>query len=217
MFVKKLLLASPRGYHHLRNIITGGLPLRRWAEICGLGDPTLRVADLGCGPCDILDYLPAGGRPSLYVGIDYSEVYLEAARKRAEAAGVTAEFIAMDLTRLTEDAAAQQALVDTLESRQISRVLLIGVIHHLDDRSAAATLEVVRRSKTVRSVVTTDVVKIPGRWINNWFCRRDRGQFVREEAGYDALMAASGWPQSTKVWTAPGIRSFKFLHYVLSK
>jgi SAM-dependent methyltransferase len=213
----KQILANPKLYRLARQVATGGLPLRRWADLCGLGDPALRVADIGCGPCDILDYLPRGGRPAFYLGIDFSQAYLEAARARAAAVGVPGEFLMMDLARLPGDAALQQELVGLLELRRISRVLLLGVLHHIDDRSAVTTLDTVRRAACVESVVTVDVLHIPGRWINNWFCGRDRGEFVRDEAGYDALLAGTGWTQREKVWTTPGLRSIKYLHYILRK
>ena len=213
----KQLLAKPTVYRLARQLATGGLPLRRWADLCGLGDSALRVADLGCGPCDILDYLPGGTRPAFYLGVDVSGVYLAAARDRAARVGVPAEFQVMDLARLPEDAGLQRALVEVLEARRISRVLLLGVLHHIDDRSAVATLETVRRAATVDSVVTVDAVHLPGRWINNWYCGLDRGQFVRGESAYDDLVAAAGWPRREKYWTTPGLRFIKYLHYILRK
>jgi hypothetical protein len=40
---------------------------------------------------------------------------------------------------------------------------------------------------------------------------------VRDEAGYDALAASSGWPGHRKFWTSPGVSAIKYLHYAFQK
>ena len=41
-------------------------------------EPGLRIVDIGCGPADILEYLPGVD----YVGFDHSESYIASARSR---------------------------------------------------------------------------------------------------------------------------------------
>jgi hypothetical protein len=130
---------------------------------------------------------------------------------------VNAEFHALDLVRLPHDRAVQSQLVDLLEAQKISRVLLMGVLHHIDNESALATLNLVHRVASVRSLITADVIRIPGRFLNNLYCRLDRGEFIRDEAGYDALIAKSAWRISGKRWTVPGASFVKNLHYILGK
>lgn len=207
------LLASPTGYHCLRQILTGGMPFRRWVDLYGLSSPDERVADLGCGPADILRYVAPGRRPGFYLGIDASDVYLDAARRRAARAGVPATFHRMDLS----DDSIRPQLVSLLERHRITRVLLLGVIHHIDDAAALRTLDLVASVPGVRSLVTIDVVHLPGHRINNWLCARDRGRFVRDQAGYDVLAARSAWPRHRKFWTSPGLWPIKYLHYEFSK
>jgi SAM-dependent methyltransferase len=197
--------------------MTGGLPFRDWIGLYGFNDTSERIADLGCGPSDILRYLSPQCRPGFYLGIDISERYLDSARQRAVKAGVNAEFHALDLVRLPHDRAVQSQLVDLLEAQKISRVLLMGVLHHIDNESALATLNLVHRVASVRSLITADVIRIPGRFLNNLYCRLDRGEFIRDEAGYDALIAKSAWRISGKRWTTPGASFVKNLHYILGK
>lgn len=211
------VLANPTAYHHIRNAVTGGLPFKQWVKLYGLTNPKERVCDLGCGPCDILRYVAPDAKPEFYLGIDISEEYLHAARERADGIGLNADFIAMDLSRIPTDSDLRQRLVDLLERHRITRVLLLGVIHHIDDASALTTINLVHQASTVQSLVTQDVIRLPGRWINNRFCAMDRGEHIRTEAQYDALAARSNWPQHRKFWTSPALRFLRYIHYEFRK
>ncbi|HZW29662.1 MAG TPA: class I SAM-dependent methyltransferase [Isosphaeraceae bacterium] len=211
------LLAQPALYHYLRQGITGGMPFRRFVTLYGLGDPGERVADLGCGPADILRYLNRDRRPQYYLGIDLSESYLAAARRRAAAAGVDARLLAMDLTRIPSDPMIQRRLIDLLEEERISRVLLLGVLHHIPDEAAAATLDLIHRASGVQTLVTQDIVLIAGHPLNNLWCRMDRGVHVRDEAGYDELARRSAWEGHRKEWTHPGFQFIKYIHYIFQR
>lgn len=213
----KQILSHPVCYHYIRQVMTGGLPFRKWIPLYGFDDANERIADLGCGPSDMLRYLSPTCRPGFYLGVDISERYLDSARRRAAKAGVAAEFLSLDLTRLSHDRDVQEKLVGLLEDRKIDRVLLLGVLHHIDDESALATLNLVHQVSTVRSLITDDVVQIPGHFLNNGYCRLDRGEFIRDEAGYDALIAKSAWRIRGKYWTTPGASFVKNLHYILGK
>lgn len=213
----KNVLSNPFCYHYFRQILTLGMPFHRWVEEYGLDDPSERVADLGCGPSDILRYLKAGRCPQFYLGIDLSQVYLDAARDKARKAGIDAAFERMDLEQLPTNPAVQQRLKELLEHHRITRVLLMGVIHHIDDDSAVTTLNLVQSVPTARSLITSDVLTIPGNAVNNFYTKLDRGEFIRPEQGYDALAARSSWPRRSKFWTWPRISPVKYLHMRLEK
>jgi SAM-dependent methyltransferase len=217
----KNLLAHPGCYHYLRQALTGGMPFAAWVRLYGLSDPKERVADLGCGPADVLRYLRRGA-PAFYLGVDVSDRYLGAARRRAARAAVPSRFVAMDLSRTSHDPAAREALLGLLDEHRITRALLLGVLHHVDDAAAAGVLGLVARAPTVRRLVTTDVVYLrdnPGlaARVNNWLCDRDRGRHVRDEAGYDALARRSSWPHFRKVWTSPNLGCIRYIHYEFAK
>lgn len=207
------MLSHPTLYHYARQTFTGGMPFSQFVRIYGLDDPTERVADLGCGPADILRSLGRGCAPSYYYGIDISDTYLSAAAQRAKAVGVDAEFLNLDLTRLSDSVEVQDRLVASLEEKRITRVLLLGVLHHIPDSAVKTTLALVHRASCVRTLVTQDVVLIKGHPLNNLLCRLDRGEFVRDEAGYDALADATPWRSHSKEWTRTGVRFIKYIHY----
>jgi SAM-dependent methyltransferase len=213
----KGILSNATLYHHARHLVTGGLPFLQWTELYGLTDTNQRVADLGCGPADILRYLSSGRRPAFYLGVDISEKYLQAARQRSDACGIDAELIPMDLSRLPTDAEVQRRIVKLLEQHRITRVLLLGVLHHIDDASALQTLNLVESVRTVQTMITQDVIRVPGSWINNRYCDMDRGGYIRDEAGYDTLISGSDWPRHCKFWSSPKLPFLRYVHYELSK
>lgn len=131
--------------------------------------------DIGCGPADILDYLPAVE----YWGFDISEQYIQKAQlKYADRGNFNAQYL-------------DEATLDTLPKFDI--VLMCGVLHHMDDDTAKATIKLAHKAlKTGGRLVTIDPCFTPKQ---NWFARflieNDRGQNVRVEAAYKALIGRS--------------------------
>jgi|SRR5688500_11364917 SAM-dependent methyltransferase len=216
-FITRPLMANPTLYHYLRQVMAGGMPFERYVDKYGLADPGERVGDIGCGPADMLRYLGPGRRPAFYLGVDISQAYLDAARARANKAGVESEFARMDLDRIPHDAAVRQQLVDLLDRHRITTALLLGVVHHINDEAARTTIDLIHSASTVRKLITWDVVYLPGRRLNNFLCDQDRGQFVRTEPAYDALAAGSRWARHEKWWSSPRVSMIKYLHYIYTK
>ncbi len=134
--------------------------------------PGMRILDLGCGPADILASLP---EDVAYTGYDMSADYIAAANARFGARGTFH-------CRLLE-----QAEVAALEPFDV--VLGIGVLHHLDDSTARQFMALARASlKPGGRVLTLDPIFAPGQNpIARFLISKDRGQHVRNEAGYRAL------------------------------
>lgn len=134
--------------------------------------PGMRILDLGCGPADILDSLP---QDVSYTGYDMSPEYIAAAQAKFGARGTFH-------CRLLE-----QAEVATLEPFDL--VMGIGVLHHLDDDTARQFMTLAKSAlKPGGRMLTLDACYAPKQNpIARFIISKDRGQHVRNEAGYRAL------------------------------
>ena len=122
-----------------------------------------RVLDCGCGPADLIEYLPA----LEYVGIDIDADYVAAARSRF---GDRATF---RLGPLGADTMKEEAHYDL--------VLAWGVLHHLNDDQVMEFMSLARRSlKHTGRLVTLDPCYTEGQArVARYLLDRDRGEHVR--------------------------------------
>lgn len=137
--------------------------------------PGHRVLDVGCGPAYYLDALPAGVE---YHGFDTDARYLDYARRRFGARGTFHHGI--------YDEAARQRLP------RFDRVLLMGLLHHLDDAQAHELLGLLVRSLAPDGVVVTLDTCLDRELssLQSFLARQDRGRFVRDTAAFRALAGA---------------------------
>ena len=136
--------------------------------------PGEKVLDIGCGPGDLLHYLP----DVKYTGFDLSPEYIKAAQKRF---GNKGRFFCSDvgLTTIEE------------EKETFDLVLATGVLHHLDDEQAAKLFELARLAlRPGGRLVTYDGCYVPeqSKFVR-FVLRRDRGKFVRSREEYVRLAA----------------------------
>lgn len=128
-----------------------------------------KVLDIGCGPADILSYLPEVD----YTGLDISPEYIAAAKQRFESRG---RFWCGDVG------------LAALEREQgtFSLVLATGVLHHLDDERATRLYELARLALGPNGrLITIDGCYVPEQSrIARWLLSRDRGRFVRTREAY---------------------------------
>ncbi len=133
--------------------------------------PGDRILDIGCGPADILEALPAVE----YHGFDLSADYITSARKRFGSRG---EF---------QVEAVNAELVKKYAGFDL--VLATGVLHHLNDGEAVDLFRVAHAAlKPGGRLVTLDGCFKTGQSVMaRQMLRNDRGKFVREEPAYLAL------------------------------
>jgi len=122
-----------------------------------------RVLDVGCGPCDILEHLPA----IEYVGIDMSQRYIDRAKKQFGNRGI---FICQELSNV---------MIDKLG--KFDTVVAFGVLHHLNDDEVLKLLEHVHSAlKPGGKLVTYDGVNEEDNSpIARFVLSKDRGQYIR--------------------------------------
>ena len=127
--------------------------------------PGETVLDVGCGPAYYFDRLP---QPLTYHGFDTDEGYIEWAR------GKWGDRATFHHGIFDAEAAASLPRFDA--------VLLLGLLHHLDDEQTVALLEQVTAIlQPGGRVVSVDTCFAPhqGR-ISRWISDHDRGEHVRE-------------------------------------
>jgi SAM-dependent methyltransferase len=131
----------------------------------------MRVLDIGCGPADILSYLP----DIEYLGYDISEAYI--ARARA----IFGQRGSFQCGQLHYD--------DLGALPEYDVVLALGLLHHLEDEVATDVMRLAHRVlKDGGRLLTMDPCLDPSQnSIARYLIRHDRGQNVRDGEGYRAL------------------------------
>jgi SAM-dependent methyltransferase len=162
------LLGIPALYSAFSGFV-GGDARGKYARQYIRATPGARILDIGCGPADILEHLPAGVD---YTGFDTSLQYIESAKGRF---GERGRFLCAEVGARIEDL-----------GRDFDIVLANGVLHHLDDGDAIALFRsALDAMRPGGRLVTLDGCFVPGQSrIARYLLSRDRGAFVRTEAGY---------------------------------
>ena len=130
----------------------------------------LRILDLGCGTAEVLQYLPPQTK---YCGIDSHLPYIQSCQITYPQRGT---FHCKDWR-------------DFEEEESFDCVLLLGLLHHLNDAAARAVIE-----KGLRSLVSGGcVISLDGcrpdscSRFEEFFYKSDRGKFVRTVHQYAHL------------------------------
>lgn len=170
------LLGRPFVYDHVRPWIVGGVDAGPAVGKLDAG-PADVVLDVGCGTGVALRHLTAYAR---YVGIDPDPVAVGHARARFGGR-----------PRVSFEVGVLER--ETLQAVNPTRAVLLGVLHHLDDRDAHDLLMLLRGSAALRRVVTLDIVFLEGQRLSNILALLDRGRYCRRRQGYERLARSAGW------------------------
>jgi SAM-dependent methyltransferase len=172
------LLTLPSVYSLFRTIVRGDA-CRIYISEYVRAVPGEKILDIGCGPGDILEDLPAVD----YLGFDINAKYVEAAQKRF---GHRGRFFCGDVGLAEIDQ----------EAGSFDLVLATGVLHHLADKDAVSLFNLARRAlKPGGRLVTYDGCFAAGQpKLARFVVSRDRGQYVRDSAQY-AKLAAQVFPE----------------------
>lgn len=170
------LLSSAKIYDLLQRVLGAARIRRALVRDYLLPQPGQRVLDIGCGTAEILSFMP----PVEYVGFDPNPAYVETARARA---GAGARLVC---DRVSEVTLTGHAPFDI--------VIALFVLHHLDDAEARQLFTTaVHHLKPGGLLLTADPAIVSGQSpIARFLIARDRGAFVRSEAGYRALAVEAG-------------------------
>jgi len=140
-----------------------------------------KMMDIGCGPSDILKFLPSDVD---YLGIDLSPKYIEKARKDFPEQSFICSDFCNDLNEVPNEC--------------FDIVIAVGVLHHLTNEQADKLHEFAFRKLAPQGRLIT----LDGVYTNNqsrtelFFLQNDRGKFVRFKDEY--LKFASSHFKQTK-------------------
>jgi SAM-dependent methyltransferase len=176
-------LQHPVIYKLFQDIIGGNALRRRFIDEHVRAKAGDKIIDIGCGPAQILPWLPAVD----YIGLDISEAYISAAHAIH---GTKGTFVVGDTKTLYNDPRFRDADI----------VIGLGILHHLNDEEAANCIEFAHNAlKASGRFVCLDAC-----WVTNqsllarYVMSLDRGQNVRTEEAYRHL--AQGVFQDVKTF-----------------
>jgi SAM-dependent methyltransferase len=167
----KDLLSHVLVYVRLQKVVGADTLRYRCLEAAKL-QPGDVVIDVGCGPAYYFERLP---QPLVYHGFDTDQKYIEWAREKWGDRGTFHVGVF--------DREAAQALPAP------DAVLLLGLLHHLSDKESSSLLELCAGILTPGGrVVSVDTAFVPGQGrLSRWMSDNDRGEFVRDPDGFNAL------------------------------
>ncbi|MEH6590833.1 MAG: class I SAM-dependent methyltransferase [Halioglobus sp.] len=133
-----------------------------------------RVLDMGCGPGNLLRFLPLQVH---YTGFDISHEYIASATQ-LYAKRSNSEFICA----ATED----DVLNEKIDDASIDVAIVHGVFHHINDTEAAAMLALARRKlKPGGVLVALEPVWFEGQSrLRRWVMSLDRGKNIKSLDGW---------------------------------
>ena len=121
------------------------------------------VLDVGCGPATILDFLPN----VKYIGLDHNPNYIATATRKYGSKGT---FICAGVDQLND-----------YGLKTFDRIIILGVMHHLDDAQLAQLMMSLRDRLNHGGVLITFDVAFEDKQnlIAKLLAKNDRGKFVR--------------------------------------
>jgi 2-polyprenyl-3-methyl-5-hydroxy-6-metoxy-1,4-benzoquinol methylase len=174
MSLYQRLLGHPFVYNHIRPFVVGGIDWSLLYRNLEAG-PEDVILDVGCGTGIAHNYLRGF---SAYHGYDTDPVAIKFAREKTGAANVNYE------CRLVSAA--------DIASIRPTRVIVCGLLHHLSDDECLGLLRMCASAPSVKRVVTSDIVYLPGQTVSNLLAYFDRGKFVRRQEEYLELIRKAG-------------------------
>jgi len=163
------ILKNPLVYWTYQRIVGGDSARADFIKDYVKPKPNMKILDIGCGPGNILDFLP---EVNYYYGFDINKDYIDAAKKNY---GNRGTFICSTVKEFLGS-----------EHKDFDIALSTGVIHHLDDNEAKQVFEIAKNAlKSGGKLITFDGCYRKGQnKLARLFLKLDRGKFVRTQDLY---------------------------------
>lgn len=191
------VLGSSVAYEASRRLIGAHREMERLRDRVIKPVDAIRLLDFGCGNGRLVPFLPT----VTYVGVDSNPSYIDAARAEHDRPGVT--FICGDVFDL-----------GTFAIEPVDVVVCIGVLHHLDDRTARRALGSARELlRPGGRLITMDPCFEPSQpALARVLMALDRGRFVRHPANYEELVGSTFGAVEQEIWS--DVYRFPYTHCV---
>ena len=166
--------------YNLFQYLVGAANARRWVSVhFWRAEAGQKVVDIGCGPGSTVHLLPAGVK---YVGFDVSDEYISSARAR-----YASDPDKIFLVGVAEDFVSHLPV----QMQGADLVVINGLLHHLDDDEALTALRLARESLAPdgRLICLEGCFLLNQSPLAHWVLKQDRGQNVRTEPEWKALVA----------------------------
>ena len=165
-------LKAPFLYNLFQDVIGGNALRRSFIQSHVRAKPGDKIIDIGCGPAQILPWLPDVD----YLGLDVNAAYIASAKRRHAGKGT---FVVGHTDSVWDDSRFRNADI----------VIALGILHHLDDDNAARCIRFAHRALKQGG----RFVSLEACWVSNqgslsrYIMSKDRGQNVRTEQMYRQL------------------------------
>lgn len=159
--------------------------------------PGDRILDIGCGPGNMLPFLPKGE----YLGVDANQSYIDSARQRYSNRG---RFVC---ERVSHHSVQQFGAFDI--------VLALGLVHHLDDSEARDLFRLGHTAlKPGGRMITNDGCYLPKQSAaKKYLLSRDRGEYVRTREEYEKL--AHSWFPEVRSQIREDVLRIPYTHLIM--
>ncbi len=194
-------LSNPTIYTWLMGILSSTTAQYRIVNDYIRPSPKMRLLDIGCGPADILAYLPEDIQ---YVGFDASQQYVESAKKRFTHRGF---FYQENVNEAT-----------IKEHEKFDLVMAIGVMHHLDDREVKSLSKIAWQALRPggRFLTIDPCYVVKQNKLARFIISKDRGQNVRSPDQYTTLITKnSKWDSPHTISVIHDLLCIPYTHSIL--
>jgi len=170
------IMGKPLVYDYLRPLFLGGITVKPAYDWLNPVDNEV-ILDVGCGTGVALSYLTGF---SQYHGFDTDEIALAALKER---------YGNVSNVNIYNRHVTQSAV----EQINPHKVLMMGLLHHVNDEVAISLLQSMTRSKNLIKIVSIDVFYGKGakHLTSNALASLDRGKFIRTPEGYKELLKST--------------------------